>query len=80
MRFIWGIIWVAVGIAVMRYNFTIVQLFGRVEWAERNLGGGFGGTYVLWKLVGLLIVILAMLYMFNAVGFIVGPLSPVFPG
>ena len=32
----------------------------------------------MYKLVGLLVVILAMLYMFNAMGFLIEPLGPVF--
>jgi len=62
----------------MRYNYQIVQVFGRVDWAERHLSGGLGGTYVMYKLVGLLVVILAMLYMTNAIGFIIAPLGSVF--
>jgi uncharacterized membrane protein len=78
MRFIWGIIWILVGVAVMRYNYHIVQIFGRVDWAERHLSGGLGGTYLMYKLVGLVIVLFAMLYMFNAMGFLIEPLGPVF--
>jgi hypothetical protein len=80
MRYVWGIIWIIIGILVMKYSFQITQLFGKVGWAERYLSGGFGGTYAMYKIAGLLIIIIAMLYMFNALGFWIKPLSPVFGG
>jgi hypothetical protein len=80
MRFVWGTIWVIIGILLMRYTFQITNLFGKVAWAEQNLKGGFGGTYTLWRLVGLVIIILAMFYMFGGIGLFVKPLAPVFGG
>jgi hypothetical protein len=80
MRFVWGIMWVIIGILLMRYTFQITNLFGKVEWAERNLQGGFGGTYTLWRIVGLAIIIIAMLYMFGGIGSILKPFAPVFGG
>jgi hypothetical protein len=80
MRFVYGIIMIAVGILVMRYTYGLVQLFGKVDWAERNLGAGFGGTYALYKIVGVIIVVVAMLYMFGGAGFLVKPFAPVFGG
>ncbi len=64
----------------MRYNFQIVQIFGKIGWAENHLSGGFGGTYLLYKIAGLFIVIVAMLYMFNAESFLFSWLGPVFGG
>lgn len=80
MRFVWGIVWVLIGIALMRYTFSITNLFGKIDWAERHLTGGFGGTYTLYRLVGLFIIILAMLYMFGGLGIILSPISGVFGG
>jgi hypothetical protein len=78
MKFVWGIIWVIIGILVMRYTFQIVQMFGKIGWAENHMSGGLGGTYTLYKLVGLLIIVLAMLYMFGGLGLILSPLDAVF--
>ncbi len=78
MRFVWGIVWIVIGTLLIRYNFQITQLFGKVGWAEHYLGSGFGGTYVMYKLVGVFIIIVSMLYMFNALGFLIEPLRPVF--
>ncbi|MBX4188036.1 MAG: hypothetical protein KW793_02780 [Candidatus Doudnabacteria bacterium] len=80
MKFVWGIIWVVVGILIMRYNFQLVNIFGKMGWAESYLSGGFGGTYLMYKLIGLLVVILALFYMFGSMETIVGPLLPVFGG
>lgn len=80
MRFVWGIVWVVIGILLIRYTFQITNLFGKIDWAEQHLRGGFGGTYTLYKLVGLFIVILAMLYMFGGIGLIVKPFAVLFGG
>jgi hypothetical protein len=80
MRFVWGIVWILIGMALMRYNFQIVGLFGKIDWAEQHLRGGFGGTYFLYKVVGLLIVVFGLLYMFGGAGFLAAPLSPLFGG
>lgn len=78
MRFVWGIITILIGIAVIRYSFQITNTFGKIGWAENHLGGGLGGTYAMWKLVGVLVCILALLYMFGSIGWLVRPLGPVF--
>jgi hypothetical protein len=80
MRFIWGIVWILVGIAIMRYNFQITNLFGKIGWAESHLSGGLGGTYVMYKLIGLFVVIVAMLYMFGSADLLVKPFAPLFGG
>jgi hypothetical protein len=73
-------IWVIIGILIIRYTFPIVQMFGTITWAEEHLRGGFGGTYTFIKLIGLTIIILALLYAFNAIGFLIKPLGSVFGG
>lgn len=76
MRFIWGIIGIVVGFCLIKYSFQITNIFGHIDWAEQHIGGG--GTYGLYKLVGVAVIIFALLYMFGNVGFITGPLSPLF--
>jgi hypothetical protein len=78
MRFVWGPLAIIIGILIMRYNFQIVGIFGTIGWAENHLSSG--GTYILYKLIGLGVVIVAMLYMFGSADFLVKPLSPVFGG
>lgn len=80
MKFVWGIIWVIIGILLMRYTFQLTNLFGKIDWAESHLRGGFGGTYTLYRLVGLFIIIIALLYMFGGVDILIKPFSSILPG
>ena len=80
MRFVWGIMWIVIGILLMKFTFPLVQTFGRISWAEEHLGGGLGGTFTLYKLVAVIIIILGMLYMFGGIDFLVKPLLPTFGG
>lgn len=49
------------GLAVVLRTKFFVDLTGSSQWAERSFG--VGGTYTLWKGIGLLIIILGFLYM-----------------
>ncbi|MGE5393014.1 MAG: hypothetical protein ACM3NH_04700 [Candidatus Saccharibacteria bacterium] len=80
MRFFWGFLGVVIGVLVIKYTFQLVGLFGRVDWAETHLRGGMGGTYTLYKIAGVVVILLSMLYMFGGIGFIVSPLAPLFGG
>ena len=80
MNFVWGTLCIVIGIALMRYTFQVTTMFGRVDWAERNLSSGMGGTFTLWRLVGLGLVLIGLIYMFGSIGFLVSPLAPVFGG
>ena len=76
MRFLWGAIWIIIGIGLIKFSFQITNIFGHIGWAEQHIGGG--GTYTLYKLVGVAIIIIGFLYMFGNTGFITGPLGPLF--
>lgn len=80
MRFIWGLVWIAIGTGVIKYAYQIVQTFGRIDWAESHLSGGLGGTYALYKIVGIILILLGFLYMFGGFGFLLSPLTPLFGG
>ena len=80
MKFIWGIVAIIIGILVMKYSIRITDTFGTVSWAEEHLHGGMAGTYTLYKLVGLVVIILSLLFMFGGGGFLTGPLAPLFGG
>ena len=80
MKIILGLIVIAIGFLLIWKSDWIVNNFGRVDWAEKHLGYD-GGTRLLWKLIGLGIIILAMLYMFGFIGGIIGAIfSPLFRG
>jgi len=49
---------VVLGLLFLRYNFQLTQLFGHNEYAERFIGTG--GTYTMWKGLGILLIIAAI--------------------
>jgi len=48
----------------------LLSAFGRSSWAEANLSGS-GGTRTLYKLIGILFIIIAMLAMTGMLGNVV---------
>jgi len=58
---------IALGVLSMKYSVAITDQFtGKIDLAEKYLGTGIGaGTYTFWKLFGLLLCILGVLWMFN---------------
>jgi len=80
MKFFLGIIFVAFGFLLVWKSDWILNNFGRIDWAEAKLGTE-GGTRLFWKLIGLGIIIMAMLYMFGFIeGIITSIFSPLFRG
>jgi hypothetical protein len=67
MRFILSPLLFIVGVLVMKYSVAITDQFsGKIEFAEKYLGTGIGaGTYTWWKLFGLILCILSVLWIFN---------------
>jgi len=78
MRYILGIIGIVVGTLLVWKTFLLASSFGQIDWAERHLGGG--GTYLLYKLVGILFIILSFLYMFQILDVLLRPFSNLFGG
>lgn len=52
----------AIGTAFIKYNFQLTKLFGHNSLAERYLGDG--GTYNMWKLLGIALIIISVIYVF----------------
>lgn len=50
------------GVLMMRYSYQLTQIFGYNSLAERYLGSG--GTYTMWKLLGVFAILLAIWYVF----------------
>lgn len=67
MRFIFAPLLFVAGIFIMKYSVQITDQFsGKIDLAEKYLGTGIGaGTYTWWKLFGLLMCILSVLWLFN---------------
>lgn len=80
MRFFWGLVGIAIGTVIIWKTYPLVNTFGRIDWAERHLGSGMGGTYLLYKIVGLAVVIFSAMYMFDLEGILIAPLRSVFSG
>lgn len=47
------------GIAVINYTKYIVDISGKSQWAEEKFPGG---TYSMWKFIGLLVILFGFLY------------------
>jgi len=64
MRYFLSPLVFAAGILVMKYSvFVTDQLTGKIDMAEKYLGTGIGaGTYTFWKLFGLGLCILSVLW------------------
>ncbi|MDP2684703.1 MAG: hypothetical protein Q8P20_06720 [bacterium] len=70
MKYVLGIILIGLGFLIVWKSDWIMNNFGRIPWAEEHLGMD-GGTRLLWKLIGLLVIIGSFLYMTGALGSLV---------
>lgn len=52
---------IALGFLLVWKSEWILENFGRIDWAEVKLATS-GGTRMFWKLVGLAIILLSLLY------------------
>lgn len=59
-----GLIGIPLGILILVYKERIVFTFGKMDWAEQRLGAG--GTYNIWVLIGLGVIIGSFLYMIGS--------------
>ncbi len=79
MKYFIGISAIALGIVLVIKTNWFVENFGRSEWAETHLGGG--GTYTFYKLLGIVIIFVAMMGMTGLLGnFILGTFGKLFGG
>lgn len=62
MTFILGLLAIGVGVILIIYTEWFIDNFGRSAWAEEKLGGE-GGTRLLYKLVGMAMILLAFMTM-----------------
>jgi len=51
------------GILLIRFSYQLTQMIGYNDLAEKYLGSG--GTYTMWKLVGLLVIIVSIWWAFR---------------
>ncbi len=71
MRFIFAPLLFVIGVLIMKYSVQITDQFsGKIEFAEKYLGVGVGaGTYTWWKLFGLVMCVISVLWLFNMINF-----------
>lgn len=50
-----------VGFSLIYFAYPLVNIIGRQEWLEKNLGGG--GTITFYRLLGIAIVIFAFVFL-----------------
>lgn len=60
-RIIVFLILLALGIAILRYTEPLVRMFGYNDLAEKYFGRG--GSYTMWKLFGIILMIIGLLYL-----------------
>ncbi len=60
VRFLVFVLSFAAGLWIIRNSEWLVRTFGHAGWAERLLGAG--GSYSVWKLGGIVVMILGFLY------------------
>jgi hypothetical protein len=75
-----GLIMIVGGIAMVKYTFQLTNITGRQDWLERYTGSG--STYGIYKLFGVFIVIVGILFATGfgtgVIDFIFSPLKSVF--
>jgi len=75
-QIILGLLMVVGGILVLKNNYQISNNI-RIAFAEEHLGGG--GSYLVWKLLSLLLIFIGFSVMFgffdNIMAFILSPLT-----
>jgi len=60
MKYFFSLLAIVVGFLLVRYSNYLVENFGHNETAEHYLGT-YGGTRLMWKMIGILIIIGAFL-------------------
>jgi hypothetical protein len=71
MKYILGVIIIGIGFVIMWKADWMMNNFGRIAWAEEKLGMD-GGTRLLYKLIGIAIIVFAFLYMSGILQGIIG--------
>ena len=71
-----GLIMIGAGILLLKYNYQVANNL-RISFAEQHLGSG--GSYLLWKILAIVLVLAGLATMFgigdNIISFILSPLT-----
>ncbi|MFA7245241.1 MAG: hypothetical protein WC070_03630 [Candidatus Magasanikbacteria bacterium] len=66
MKYVWGMLVIVIGSFMVIKTQWMVENFGYSSWAEEKLGGG--GTRTLYKLIGIVAIILSLMGMTGMLG------------
>jgi hypothetical protein len=66
MQLVYGLLAIAVGTIMLKYNYQLVGLTGRQDWIERRLGSG--STYMAYKAFAVLLVLVGILFFTGLAG------------
>jgi hypothetical protein len=79
-RILWGLVFVAVGIATTYFSKTFYAWFGSVPFAEKYIHA-FGGSRLFYQLFGVLLIFIGFMLVFNLMGpLLTGTLGRLFGG
>jgi hypothetical protein len=70
LRTLLGLLIIAGSIALMKYSVQVTEFTGKFEMAEKYLPYPFAGTYSFYKLFGLFLIVLSLLWMFDYLDFL----------
>ncbi len=66
MRFFLAPLAFIAGMLFMKYNVQVTNITGKFDFAEKYLGGGIAaGTYTFYRLFGLFVCIMSVLWFFG---------------
>ncbi len=66
------IVALGLGLSFLVYAEPLVRTFGKAEWAERRFHTQ-GGSYLLWKVIGIIIIILGFLFLVGSLDWLFFP-------
>jgi len=61
-RWVWLLLAGAISFVSLTYTLQMAHTFGKMGWAEKYFGDG--GTYTVWKLIGIIAPVVAVIYFF----------------
>lgn len=66
MRYLFGIIGIVLGAVFVIKSEWFFSFFGRIDFADKHLGTE-GGTRLMYKIIGIILVFVSLLYMTGGV-------------
>jgi len=72
LRIIGGLAVIAIGLLLIKYSVKVTDNTGMIEFAEKWFKAPLAGTYTWWKLVGLGVMVLGVLWIFGFLDFFPG--------